>query len=59
MSSPTPNPLGYTNLPVPNSAAKRSVIGWIILFILWTIGLGVWAVYITALVYLFFRILAR
>lgn len=41
-----------------DDAPRRSFGKWMILLVCWLAGLGVWAVYIAAIIYLFFHYLA-
>jgi hypothetical protein len=45
-------PLDYGR-PTPTPPSMR----WLILLVVWTIGLGVWAIYAMAIGYLLFRVL--
>jgi hypothetical protein len=36
----------------------RTIAQWILLLLVWAFGLAIWAIYIAALLYLFFRFLA-
>ena len=49
-------PLDYAGRDTPPDAQRRSLGTWAMLLVIWSIGLLVWAVYIIAAVYLFFRI---
>ena len=52
-------PLEYAGPRTPAdtpTAARRTLGTWAMLLIIWSIGLLVWAVYIAAAIYLFFRI---
>lgn len=42
---------------LPQAApAARSFQTWLLLLIVWLVGLGVWALYIAVLLFLFFRV---
>jgi hypothetical protein len=49
-------PIDYAGRDTPDDVRRRSLGTWAMLLVIWSIGLLVWAVYIGAAVYLFFRI---
>jgi hypothetical protein len=51
-------PLQYAGRDTPADAERRTLATWLILLTVWTAGLIVWALYIVAAIYLFFRIFA-
>jgi hypothetical protein len=61
MSDPDPpsSPLSYRSGPEARgdyvTSEHRSVRKWLILSIVWIVGLGVWGLYIAMIIVLFFR----
>lgn len=49
-------PLEYAGRDTPADAGRRTFSTWLILLAVWTAGLVMWALYIIAAIYLFFRV---
>ena len=53
-------PLEYAGRDTPadtaTAAARRTLGTWVFLLLIWSLGLIVWALYIAAAIYLFFRV---
>jgi hypothetical protein len=55
---PPTSPLPYSQQSTPVSRRRRSPAQWLILFVVWIIGLCFWAVYLALIAWLIYRFLA-
>ena len=53
---PTDPPLDYANPKVRSASTGRPLRSWLILLVVWTIGLAIWALYLGLLVMLVIRV---